>query len=178
MSPARRTAHGLPLAVAVASCAAAAPLRAQLASARPASVSLTVVVPPHAQTEPAVASDGGVTVLTRTRNTIDLETIVRLTNRATGRVEVRLAPTWPSDSGRVWIRNQRGEFEPLVSGGPAVIVDTSGVGIGTSSLLRLRVESSRSLEQSLTVPLEYRVKVGSGDEFSIWSFPSVVRLAP
>ena len=178
MSPARRTAHGLPLAVAVASCAAAAPLRAQLASARPASVSLTVVVPPHEQTDRAVASEGAVTLLARTPNTVDLETIVRLTNRATRRVEVRLAPIWPSDSGRVWIRNQRGELVPLVSGGPAVVLDAPSVGIGTSSPLRLRVESSRLLERSLIVPLEYRVKVGSGDEFSIWSFPSVLRLAP
>jgi hypothetical protein len=179
MSTARRTAQGLSLAVALASCAAAGPLAGQLVSARPASVSLTVVVPAHARPDGGVASEGGVALLTATPTAVDLETIVRLANRAASRIEVRLAPTWNADSGRVWVRNHRGEYEMLSSGGPAVAMDAPSTAIGSPAALRLRVESSRPLGlASLTVPLEYRVTAGAGDEFSVWSFPSLLRIDP
>lgn len=179
MNTARCTARCWILAVTTTSLAAAPPLAGQLVSARPASVSLTVVVPPRSGVDRGVASEGAVALLATTSNAVDFETIVSLTTRAPARIEVRLAPTWNADAGRLWIRNQRGEFEPLMSGGPAVAVDAPSVETGAPSPLRLRLESNRSHgRSSLTVPLEYRVKVGTGDEFSVWSFPSLLRIDP
>ncbi len=163
--------------MAVASCAVAAPTRAQVLSARPASVSLTVVVPTRPSADGAVATEGAVTLLGATRTAIDLETVMRLPNQPPTRVEVSLAPAWNVDSGRVWVRNQRGEMEPLVSGGAAGVVPSPSTG-GVPARLRLRVEPGRFFDRSLTLPLEYRVRVGSGDEFSVWTFPSLLRVAP
>jgi hypothetical protein len=137
------------------------------------------VVPPRSGLDRGVASDGAVAFLATTSNAVDFETLVSLTTRAPARIEVRLAPTWNADAGRLWIRNQRGDFEPLMSGGPAVAVDAPSAETGAPSPLRLRLESSRwHSRSSLTVPLEYRVKVGTGDEFSVWSFPSLLRIEP
>jgi hypothetical protein len=179
MSPARLPAHGWPLTVVVASLAVSAPLGAQLVSARPASVSLTVVVPSREPVARGVAAEGTVALLATASHTADIETLVSIANRAAVRIEVRLASTWNADSGRVWVRNQRGEFEALTIGGPAATLDAPRGEPGTGLPLRLRVESTSSRgRSSLTIPLDYRVTVGAGDEFSVWTFPSLLRIDP
>src|SRR5690242_20816547 len=55
-----------------------APLVAQAVSSRPASVSLTVVVPPSATSDGSVASQGVITLARVTATTIDFETTVAL----------------------------------------------------------------------------------------------------
>jgi hypothetical protein len=135
-------------------------------------------VPTRASADGAVATEGAVSLLGTTRTAIELETAVRLSNRHPTRIEVSLAPTWHVvDSGRIWVRNQRGAIEPLVSGGPAVVVPAPSTD-SVPARLWLRVEAGRFLDRSFTVPLEYRVRVGSGDEYSVWSFPSLLRIAP
>ena len=179
MRIARRTAQRGPFAVIMTGLAAASPLGAQHLSARPASVSLTVVVPSRAPLDRGVAVEGHVALLATESNAVDLETLVSIAHHAVTRIEVRLAPSWNADSGRVWVRNGRGELEPLASGGPAVTLDGPNAGTGSTSPLRVRVESTRSMSRSpLMVPLEYRVKVGAGDAFSVWSFPSLLRIDP
>lgn len=161
--------------VVVASVLASVPSTAQVLSARPASISLTVVVPPRPESNDVVPAEGWVALLAVTRNAIDFETSVGLSSRIATRTEVRLAPRWGAHSGRVWVRNRRGDLEPLTAGGPAVVVDAPNA----ASPLRVRVEGSRALDaSSLTIPLEYRMKVGAGDEFSVWTFSSLVRITP
>ena len=161
----------------VASLLASKPLMAQLVSARPAAVSLTVVVPRREDSNHALVSEGSVALLAATRNAIDFETSVGLADRAATRIEVRLAPSWNADSGRVWIRNHRGQLELLTSDNPAVVLDASSTDIRTASPVRLRVEPNRMLAPSaVTVPLEYRVRVATGDEVSVWTFSSRLRV--
>ena len=178
MSTPRRAAHTLLLALVMAGGATAAPLRAQVPSSRPASVSLTVVVPSRAPSDGSVASEGTVALLGATSTTVDLETIVGLADRAAARIEVRLAPAASANLGRVWVRRRHGDFAPLLSGGPAVIMDAPVTDTTAPLPLRLRVEPTGSPDEAITIPLEYRVMVGSGDRFSVWSFPSVLRVEP
>jgi hypothetical protein len=161
--------------VVVASVLASVPSTAQVLSARPASISLTAVVPPRPESNDLVPAQGSVALLTVTRNAIDFETSVGLSSRIATRMEVRLSPTWGAESGRVWVRNRRGDLEPLTAGGPAVVVNAPNA----ASALRLRIEGNRALDaSSLTIPLEYRMKVGTGDEFSVWTLSSLLRITP
>src|SRR5262245_17001686 len=89
-------------------------LSAQLLSARPASVGLTVVVPPRTQSEAAVVSEGNVSFLRTTPTAIELETTVGLLDRPVTRVELRLGSAWSAETTGVWVQNQRGEFERLL----------------------------------------------------------------
>jgi len=151
----------------------------QLASKRPASVSLTVFVPPRSFEEQGLTTEGSVSLVRTSSDAIDLETAVGLVNRPAARVEVRLGPTWTQDSARVMIQNQRGEFELLASSANVIAQDGPTVSATTLSPLKFRVESRRPLDGSgLLIPLEYRLTVGRGDEFSVWTFPSVVRVGP
>jgi hypothetical protein len=44
------------------------------------------------------------------------------------------------------------------------------------SPLHFRVESARPAAlSSLSIPVEYRLTVGTGDEIAVWSFPMVIR---
>ena len=150
-------------------------LPCQLVSARPASIGLTVVVPPHA--DAGVASEGSVSLLRSTPTAIDLETVVGLSNWPPARIEVRLGSAWSAESARVWVRNRHGEFERLLRGASIVTLDRPVGVAGTKSAIRLRVESGEARAgSSIVIPLEYRLKVGGDDHFSVWSFPSVLHV--
>jgi hypothetical protein len=152
-------------------------LAAQLISARPASVGLTVVVPPRVQSEASVVSQGNVSFLRTTPTAIDLETTVGLLDRPVTRVELRLAAAWSAESTDVWVQNYLGEFERLLRDDSIVALDAP-LTVGRSRApLRLRVESTpRRLASPIVIPLEYRLTVGSGDRFSVWSFSSLLRI--
>ena len=164
--------------LALIACGLAVPdaLLGQIASSRPASIDLTVTVPPRTF-DASVAREGKASLVSATPTAIDLEMLVGLTNRPATRIEVRLGPTWNEDSTQVWVRNPQGEFEQLLRNGSIVALDTSQRGRTEQSPLRFRVESSRPLVVStLAIPVEYRLTVGAGDEFSVWSFSSLLRL--
>ena len=154
-------------------------LAGQLVSARPASVGLTVVVPPRQHSDAAVASEGRVSLIRTTPTVIDLETQVGLANWPAARIEVRLGSTWSAESTRIWVQNRHGEFERLLRDASVVALDAPPDLVGMRSAIRFRVESIAPRSTSPTVvPLEYRLKVGGGDQFSVWSFPSVLRVDP
>lgn len=151
---------------------------AQLISARPASVGLTVIVPPRLQSEAVVVSKGNVSFLRTTPAAIELETTVGLLDRQVTRIELRLGRTWSADSTGVWVQNQRGEFERLLRDESVVTLDAPPTVVRSEGPLRLRMESTPGrLALPMTIPLEYRLTVGSGDEFSVWSFSSLLRVS-
>ena len=150
----------------------------QLVSKRPASVSLTVFVPPRSLADRGLATEGSVSLVKTSPDAIDLETAVGLINRPAARVEVRLGRAWAQDSARVLIENRRGEYERLATYENVVAFDGPPSAMAPS-MLKVRVESSQPLGGSeLLIPLEYRLTVGSGDTFSVWTFPSVLRVDP
>jgi len=152
-------------------------LPAQLISARPASVGLTVIVPPRVQSEAVVVSEGNVSFLRTTPTAIELETTVGLVDRPVARLELRLGSAWSADSTGVWVKNQPGEFERLLRDESVVTVDAPPTVVRSGAPLRLRVESTPGrLASPMAIPLEYRLTVGSGDEFSVWSFSSLLRV--
>jgi hypothetical protein len=165
------------LAATAVGITAPAPLAAQLVSARPASVALTVVVPPKPSSDGALISEGVTSLINGRLATIDLETTIGVIDRAPARIEVRLGAMWSVDSTRVWVRNPQGEFERLQADARVVALDTPGDPTAARSVLRFRVEpGSLMAESPLVIPLEYRVTVGSGDAFSVWTFPSRLRV--
>lgn len=168
----------LPLASVIMSIAGSETLTAQLISGRPASVALTVVVPPRDQDRRAIlAREGSFSLLGGTSTELDLETFVGLGNRVVSRIEVRLGEPWATDSTRVLVRNYRGQFERLMQHGSVVALDEAQAASSGPSRLRVRVQSDAPLVMSsLAIPLEYRLTVGRGDEFSVWSFPSLLRV--
>jgi hypothetical protein len=154
-------------------------LASQTVSARPASVALTVVVPPHARPEIALVVDSLVAVVQRSSTGIDVETTVGLGNRAASRIEIRLGAPGIADSARIWVQNQYGAFEPLVRSASIVAFDTPPLLASPRSAVRFRIESTEpSLVASMTIPVEYRLTVGTGDEIAVWSFPAVLRFDP
>lgn len=156
--------------------ASPAALAGQSLSARPAAVALTVVVPPHAPREAEWVTERAATVVRRTAIAVDLETMVRLGDRAASRIEVRLGAPLSADSSRVWIQNQDGAFEPLVRSASIVAVDVPPSSALPQSSLHFRIESSGpSPSSSVSIPVEYRVTVGAGDEIAVWSFPAVLK---
>ena len=74
-------------------------------TARPASVALTVVVPPRSHPLVAAVSDASVSLTSTTPTRIDLETAVDVMNRSATRLEVRLGRTWSAESTFVSVRN-------------------------------------------------------------------------
>ena len=170
--------HQLALLPSVAAIAfvVAAPdaIAAQAMSARPASVSLTVVVPPRPRDGNELAIDERATVVGRSATAFELEKLVGLVDRPTSRIEVRRGAGWSVDAPRVWVRNRRGEFESLDTGSSVVAIDAPGSLARIRSALRFRVESDRP-DVSLAVPVEYRITVGEGDQIAVWRFTSVIR---
>ena len=165
--------------IAVIACSLASPrvTGAQLASARPASVALAVVVPPRAHSNVAAASEPSVSLISITPTTIDLETTVDVMDRSATRLEVRLGGAWNAESTVVSVRNSRGEFERLSGETGVVAIDAMPRLVGSTSALRFRVESARPHRASLpAIPLEYRLTMGRGDEFSVWSFSSLLQV--
>lgn len=145
--------------------------------ARPAAVALTVIVPPRPATDPTITTEGRVSLVGATPTTVDLETSVGSANQPATRIEVRLGANWNADSTSIWVRNRRGEFERVLRDTSIVALDPPRHATGARTPLLFRVESSRPvMVSSLAVPLEYRVTVGSGDEFSVWTFTSLLRM--
>ena len=172
-----RTSHQLALVPSVAAIAfvVAAPgvVEAQTMSVRPASVSLTVVVPPRESRADGLAIDERARVIARSSTVLDLEKMVGLTDRPTSRIEVRQGAGWSASAPRVWVQNRCGEFELLDAGSSVVAIDAPGSLARLQSALRFRVESDRP-DSSLAVPVEYRITVGEGDQISVWRFTSVI----
>ncbi len=145
--------------------------------ARPASVALTVVVPPRSPSSLAVTSEGSVSFIRRTPTAIDFETTVGVMDRPATRLEVRLGAGWGAESTGVWVQNSRGEFERLLRESGVVAIDATPSTIGSTAALRFRMESTPPrLASPMAIPLEYRLTVGRDDEFSIWSFSSLLKV--
>jgi hypothetical protein len=154
--------------------AAPGAIEAQMTSARPASVALTVVVPPRPSDVSGLAIDERAKVVARSATALDLEKIVGLSDRTTSRIEVRRGAGWSVDAPRVWVQNRRGDFEPLDTGSSVVAIDAPGSLARIQSAVRFRVEADRP-HASLAVPVEYRITVGEGDQIAVWRFTSVIR---
>ena len=151
-------------------------LAGQTLSAKPASVSLTVVVPANARADAALTTDGGATVVQRGTTTLDVETMVGLVERSASRVEVRLGPGWSADSARVLVRNRNGEFERLASDASVVAIDTPSRNSQGPSALQFRIATINPVPDRLAIPVEYRITVGASDQITVWTFPSLVRI--
>ena len=145
-------------------------------SGRPASVSLTVVVPSRVHARDALAVDDGTTVLQRTATTLDLETLVGLADRAVSRIEVRLGAGWPSDAARVLVRNRNGVFQPLESDANVVAIEAPTSLMGPRSALQFRVATGASPSVALAIPVEYRITVGASDQIAVWTVSSLLHL--
>lgn len=150
---------------------------AQLVNARPASVALTVVVPPRPHSSVLASSVANASIVGATSTTIDLETTVDLSVPSASRLEVRLGGASRADSTGVLVRNSRGEFERLSREATVVAVDVMPKIAGSANAIRFRVESAASYRAPPpAIPLEYRLTVGGGDEFSVWSFSSLLQV--
>jgi hypothetical protein len=150
-------------------------IEAQTMSARPAAISLTVVVPPRSNDLSGIAIDRHATLISRSASMIDLEKMVGLVDRPTSRVEVRRGAGWSVDAPRVWVRNQRGEFEPLDADASVVAVDAPASLARAQSTVRFRVDANHAEPTRISVPVEYRITVGEGDQIAVWRFTSMIR---
>ena len=150
---------------------------AQMPSARPASVSLSIVVPPRDESATALGAVEPIAVVRRSTNAVDVEASIAVGGRPATRVEVALGDAWRRDSTRVWVRNSRGDLERLVAGERVIALDRP---VGRATVLptiRLLVESDDGLVGATSaVPLEYRVRVPSGDAAATWTFGAVLRV--
>jgi hypothetical protein len=118
-----------------------------------------------------------VSLISATPTTIDLETTIGAVDRSPTRLEVRLGGVWNAESTVVSVRNSRGEFERLSGETGVVAIDAMPSMVGSTTALRFRVESARPRRASLpAIPLEYRLTMGQGDEFSVWSFSSLLQV--
>jgi len=151
-------------------------LAGQISGARPAAVSLTVVVPPRLPLGASLASDERATVLHRDATTLDLEAMIELANRTASRIEVRLGRSWPTDAARVLVRNQNGQFELLDDTSRVVAVDTPPSFSRTRTAVQFRIASNRPIPTTMTVPVEYRITVGAADQIAVYTYPSVIQL--
>jgi len=168
--------HPMPCIVAIALMLATPnSLIAQL-SGRPASVSLTVVVPSRVHAGNALIADGGTTVLQRTATTLDLETLVGLADRPVSRIEVRLGAGWPSNAVRVLVRNRNGVFQSLESDANVVAIEAPASLTRPRSALQFRVAAGASTSAALAIPVEYRITVGASDQIAVWTVPSLLHL--
>ena len=146
----------------------------QSVSSRPASIALTVVVPPRLPS--AAATTDGATVLSRTDAALDLQAVVGIANWPSSRIAVRLGPGWSADSMRVLVQTQSGEFAPLGAANAVIAGATSPLDTDTGSRLRFRLEFERPAPVGLSIPIEYRVTVGQGDQIAIWTFASFLQV--
>jgi hypothetical protein len=168
--------HLMPSIAAIAlTLATSDSLIAQL-SGRPASVSLTVVVPSSVKPGDALAVEGTTTILRRTATTLDLETLVGLADRPASRIEVRLGAGWPNDAARILVRNRNGVFQPLESDVNVVAIEAPASVIRPRSVLQFRVASHEPGSASLAIPVEYRITVGGSDQIAVWTVPSFLHV--
>ena len=175
MKPAARSGIA-PLLTAIVSASVPGVTLAQLTSARPASVSLTVVVPPRPDVLVPVVAAQPVNVVRVGATAIDLETSITMGDRVPTRVEVSLGRDWASDATRVWVKNARGEMVRLATHDRVLAFDQA-VGAAVSPSVRFHVESDRPFATpAFDVPVEYRVRIGTGDAVSTWTFASSLRV--
>ena len=175
MKPAARSGIA-PLLTAIVSASAPGVALAQLTSARPASVSLTVVVPPRPDATLPIVAAQPVNVVRMGANAIDLETSIVMGDRVPSRVEVSLGRGRPADATRVWVRNVRGELERLGTDDRIVAFDQA-VGAAALPSVRFHVESDQPfVAPAFDLPVEYRVRIGTGDAVSTWTFASSLRI--
>jgi hypothetical protein len=151
-------------------------LAGQTSSARPAAVSLTIVVPSRRPLGASLASDERATVLHRDATMLDLEAMIELADRPASRIEVRLGRGWPTDAAPVLVRNQNGQFEPLDDDSRVVAVDMPPSFSSTRTAVRFRVASNRAMPTSMAIPVEYRITVGAADQIAVYTYPSVIQL--
>ncbi|HEX6048581.1 MAG TPA: hypothetical protein VFZ21_04910 [Gemmatimonadaceae bacterium] len=150
---------------------------AQIASARPASVSLTVVVPPRGQSTMLLGPVEPLTVVRRSANAMDVEASIDLGGRPATRTEVSLGRMWRGDSTRVWVRNSRGDLERLVAGNHVIALDRPTGGATEPPAIQFFIEGDDGLVGATTgIPLEYRIRVPSGDAAATWTFATVLRV--
>ena len=173
MSTSSRVVFVPAIAVSLAMVAPTA-VAGQTLNARPASVSLTVVVPPRPESR-VVTGDRAI-VIGQTASALDFQTVIGVADHRASRIEVRLGAGWTSDSARVLVQNAFGEFERLGA-------NTSVIAVGTSSpsdarsVLRFRLERDHPVAMAaVAIPVEYRITVGQSDQIAIWSFPSLIQL--
>lgn len=146
----------------------------QSLSSRPASIALTVVVPPRELAELTTIEH---TTLHGSGDAArDVQSVIGIANRPASRIEVRLGADWASTSARVLVQNRAGDFEPLASATRTVAATVPASAVGARSRLRFRLESERPLAAIVSIPIEYRVTVGEGDQIAIWTFPSVLQV--
>lgn len=175
MKPAARSGIA-PLLTAIVSASTPGVALGQLTSARPASVSLTVVVPPRPDASVPILVAPLVNVVAVGANAIDLETSITMGERVASRVEVSPGRGWPADATRVWVRNARGELERLATHGRVIAFDQPA-GASAVPSVRFRVESDQPFgTPALDLPVEYRVRIGTGDAVSTWTFASSLRV--
>ncbi|MDF2772651.1 MAG: hypothetical protein K0S86_2146 [Geminicoccaceae bacterium] len=166
-----------PLLVAALVLATPAVAGAQMASARPASVSLTVVVPPRDESAMSLGAVELLAIRRRSTNAVDVEASIILGARPATRVELSLGDARRADSTRVWVRNSRGDLERLVAGGRVIALDRPIDRAAVLPAIRLLVESDGGRTgATAVVPLEYRVRVPSGDAAATWTFAAVLRV--
>ena len=149
---------------------------AQLTSARPASVSLTVVVPPRTEAITPVVAVEPLNVIHRGMSAVDIEASVGVGQPAT-RVEVSLSRGWRANGVRVWARNSHGDLERLVAQERIVAVERPITSAAVMPTVRLLVELDRPHPgEAVVVPVEYRVQVRSSDAAATWTFVSLFRV--
>lgn len=145
----------------------------QSVSSRPAAVALTVVVPPRALSELATVEHA--TLFGGNDTARDVHAVIGVANRQPSRIEVRLGADWSDASTRVFVRNRAGEFELLASTTPIVAATTPAASTNGRSRLQFRLESERPMAAGMSIPVEYRVTIGEGDEIAVWTFPSLLQ---
>jgi hypothetical protein len=147
-------------------------VRGQTLSARPASVALTVFVPAR---EPSLTTFDAM-VVRRTASSIDIETMVGVAGRPASRIEVRRGTAWSPDMPRVLVQNRAGEFETLGGEHPVALLAPIATQPDARSRLTFRVEADTTTAQRVSVPVEYRITVGDGDQIAVWTVPAVLDL--
>ena len=147
----------------------------QSVSTRPASVALTVIVPPRVGSELTMTDRA--TILRRTESTLDVQTLVGIANHPAARIEVRLGAGWSTESTRVLVRGRSGGFEPLATDAAVVAASIPASRTDARSRLQFRVESERAMQSLVSIPVEYRVTVGAGDQIAVWTFPALLEVA-
>jgi hypothetical protein len=146
---------------------------AQAVSSRPASVALTVVVPPRGLGN---LTSVDAAVLHRTSSTLDLEAIIGVGHHPVSRIEVRLGAASVTDSTRVLVQSRSGEFQRLASDVPVTAAVAPVARDDARSRLRFRIESQQRPTSLVSVPIEYRVTVGEGDQVAVWTFPAFLEI--
>jgi hypothetical protein len=164
----------LPAALAMWSPGAAV---AQATSAHPASVSLTVVVPARASSVAPMVNGETLRVVRRGPHAIDIETSIGIIDRPATRVEVSLGRARPRECPTGPGVEQSRRVGATVPNERVIALDRPAALAAVQPSVRFHVESDRRWSNSLfDLPVEYRVRTGSGDAVSTWTFASSVRL--